>query len=106
MKSDGDACASRSCCTPQGAAKITSRIFNLGTGTSTAVNELTCLVGKVFGTGAPSIVDQLARAVEIRQCRVQIVLAQLSLQWRFSTCLGAGLKQLAAIPTFKPCQKK
>ena len=90
----------------QDAAKIAGRVFNIGTGTSTSVNELAQLAGRVFGTGAASIVHQPARAAEIRQSQAQIASARLSLQWRPSTCLEAGLKQLATIPTLKPCPKK
>jgi UDP-glucose 4-epimerase len=90
----------------QDTADVAGKVFNVGTETSISVNELAHLVGSVFGTGAASIAHQPTRAAEIRRSQAQIASARQSLQWRPSTRLGAGLQQLAAIPSSKSCQQQ
>ena len=87
----------------QDAEKVSGRVFNVGTGTSTSVNDLARLVSSVFGAGAVPIEHQQARAAEIRYSQAQIATARRSFQWNPSTCLEAGLEQLAASPTLNPC---
>ena len=47
------------------AAEVSSRVCNIGTGTSTSVNELARVVGEVFRNGAATIAHQPAQAAEI-----------------------------------------
>ena len=66
----------------------------------------TRFVAAVLAIIPASIGHQPDRAAEIRQSQTRIASARLSLEWRPWTCLEAGLKQLATIPTLKPCTKK
>ena len=65
----------------QDAAEVSGRVFNVGTGTSTSVNELARLVAGVFGNGAVSIAHQPARACEIRYSRALVDAARQKLGW-------------------------
>ena len=87
----------------QDPARVAGRLFNVGTETSTSVNELARIVVSVFGAGGASIAHQPDRAAEIRYSQAQIASARRSLQGNPPTCLEAGLEQLAASPTLNPC---
>lgn len=90
----------------QDPAKVAGRLFNVGTETSTSVNELARLIGSIFGTGAVSIAHRPARAAEIRCSQAHIALVRRSIQWSPSICVEAGLEQLAVTPIVNPCQQK
>jgi nucleoside-diphosphate-sugar epimerase len=75
----------------QDAAEVSGRVFNVGTGTSTSVNELARLVGGVFGNGDVLIAHQPARAVEIRCSRAVVETAREQMGWEYSFSLSTSL---------------
>lgn len=79
----------------QDGAKVSGRVFNVGTGISTSVNELARLVVSVFGTGAVPIAHQPARAAEIRHSRAFNEEARASLQWQPTATLGETLSSIS-----------
>jgi len=88
----------------QDAAQLAGKVLNVGTETSTSINELAQLVAGVFGASVVPLVHQPARAAEIRYSRAQTTSARQYLQWNPSPHLEAGLERLAAFPTSKSCQ--
>lgn len=75
----------------QDAAKVAGKVFNVGTGASTSVNDLARLVSSVFGTGAAPIEHRPARAAEIRYSRASIDAARSLLDWQPSADLGESI---------------
>lgn len=90
----------------QDAAKIAGRVFNVGTGTPTSVNELARLVGNVFGAGGVPIAHEPTRAAEIRYSQAETILARHSLLWKPSSCLETGIERLANSTAERSCKKK
>jgi UDP-glucose 4-epimerase len=79
----------------QGAAEISGRVFNVGTGISTSVNELARIVSSVFGTRGMSIVHQSARAAEICHSRASNEAARANLHWQPTSTLGETLSSIS-----------
>jgi nucleoside-diphosphate-sugar epimerase len=79
----------------QDAAEISGRVFNVGTGISTSVNELASLVSSVFGTCGMSIVHQSARAAEICHSRASNEAARANLHWQPTSTLGETLSSIS-----------
>jgi UDP-glucose 4-epimerase len=77
------------------AANIAGKVFNVGTGTSTSVNELAHLVGRVFGNGTISIAHQPARTAEIRYSRASNEVARNLLNWQSTTALGESISSIS-----------
>jgi len=86
----------------QNSDDVADRVFNVGTGASTSVNDLARLVVRVFGTAGASIAHQPARPVEVRYSQAEITSARQSLHWNPSTYLDAGLERPATITASKP----
>ncbi len=82
----------------QDAVEVSGRVFNVGTGTSTSVNELARLVGAVFGNGAVSISHQPARAGEIRYSRASNDEARRKLEWQPAATLDETISSIEARP--------
>lgn len=78
----------------QDAAKVAGKVFNVGTGNSTSVDELARIVSSVFGAGAPSITHQPARAAEIRHSRASNEEARARLQWQPTSTLGETVSSI------------
>jgi UDP-glucose 4-epimerase len=74
----------------QDSAKVAGRVFNVGTGTSTSVNELARLVGSVFGTGAVPIAHKPARPAEIRYSQALVEAVRDKVRWAHSVPLGTS----------------
>lgn len=89
----------------QDSAMVAGKVFNVGTGRSSSVNDLARLITVFFGTNAGSITHQPARAAEIRYSQVHAALVRQSFRWNASTCIEAGFERMAVFPTSKPCQK-
>ena len=79
----------------QDTANHVGKVFNIGTGVSTSVNELARLVVSVFGTGAVSIAHQPARAAEIRHSRASKDEACANLHWQPTSTLGEALSSIS-----------
>jgi UDP-glucose 4-epimerase len=79
----------------QNPGQVADRVFNVGTGTSTSVNELARLVGGVFGNGAVSIVHQPARAAEIRHSLAFNEEARTRLHWQPASTLGETISSVS-----------
>jgi UDP-glucose 4-epimerase len=90
----------------QNSDDVADRVFNVGTGASTSINDLARLVVRVFGTAGASIAHQPARPVEVRYSQAEITSARQSLHWNPSTCLDVGLERPATVTASKPCEKK
>jgi len=71
--------------------KIAGRVFNIGTGTSTSVNDLARLVGSTFGTGETPKTYKSARAGEIRYSRASNDEARTKLHWQSTSTIGESL---------------
>jgi UDP-glucose 4-epimerase len=74
----------------QDAAKVAGGVLNVGTGASTSVNELACLVGTVFGGGEIPRMHQAARGAEIRHSQAVVEAACAKIGWNHSILLGAS----------------
>jgi nucleoside-diphosphate-sugar epimerase len=81
----------------QDVAKVAGKVFNVGTGASTSVNDLARLVSSVVGAGAVPIEHRPARAAEIRYSRASIDAARSLLDWQPSADLGESI--LSVSPT-------
>jgi UDP-glucose 4-epimerase len=77
--------------------KVAGRVFNVGTGVSTSVNDLACLVAAAFGTTEIPIEHQPARAAEIRYSQAVVETARKQLEWRHSASLNTSLPSILGV---------
>jgi UDP-glucose 4-epimerase len=81
----------------QDRAKVAGRVFNLGTGVSTSVNDLARLVAAAFGTTEIPIEHQPARAAEIRYSQAVVETARKQLEWQHSASLNTSLPSILGV---------
>lgn len=74
----------------QDAAIIVGKVFNIGTGTSTSVNELASLAATAFRAGGIPTIHQAARKAEIRYSQAVVEAACAEIGWNHSILLGVS----------------
>jgi UDP-glucose 4-epimerase len=77
--------------------KVAGRVFNVGTGVSTSVNDLARLVAAAFGTTESPIEHQPARAAEIRYSQAVVETARKQLEWQHSASLNTSLPSILGV---------
>jgi len=72
----------------QGAARVAGSVFNVGTGTSTSVNDLARLVADAFTCGSIPIAHRESRGGEIRYSQALVDKIRKQMGWKNSVFLG------------------
>jgi len=74
--------------------EVAGRVFNVGTGISTSVNDLARLFSTTFGAGKIPNTYAPARAAEIRYSCASNEEARKKLQWQPTSTLGETLSSI------------
>jgi nucleoside-diphosphate-sugar epimerase len=80
----------------QDSNKVGGKVFNVGTGISTSVNELARLISATSGAGETQLAYQPARAAEIRYSLAFNKEVRTKLQWEPTATLGEAISTIEA----------